>query len=372
MSTSVHTHHVTPLQRQSVARTLRTPSCLKAEVLGALVVGLALIPEAIAFSVIAGVDPQVGLFAAALMAMTLALVGGRPAMISAAAGATALVMAPLVASHGVNYLIAAVILAGVFQILLGAVGFARIMRFVPRSVMVGFVNALGILLFIPQLEELIDVPWAVYPVAAVALLIVFGLPRLTTAIPAPLVAILVLTPVVVLLGLNVPTVSDKGKLPDSWPQLIVPDVPYTLETLQIIAPFALTMAVVGIMESLMTAKLVDDITDIPSNKTRETWGQGVGNVVSGMFGTMGGCGMIGQTMINVKASGARTRISTFMSGVFLLLLVVLLGEIVGTIPMAALAAIMIFVAWATFDWHSIRPSTLRRMPLSETVVMLVT
>lgn len=372
MSTSVHPHHVTPLQRQSVARTLHTPSWLKTEVLGALVVGLALIPEAIAFSVIAGVDPQVGLFAAAIMAMTLAVTGGRPAMISAATGATALVMAPLVASHGLNYLIAAVILAGIFQIVLGAVGFARIMRFVPRSVMVGFVNALGILLFIPQLEELIDVPWAVYPVAAVALLIVFGLPRLTTAVPAPLVAILVLTPVVVLLGLNVPTVSDKGKLPDSWPQLIVPDVPYTLETLQIIAPFALTMAVVGIMESLMTAKLVDDITDTPSNKTRETWGQGVGNVVSGMFGTMGGCGMIGQTMINVRASGARTRISTFLSGVFLLLLVVLLGEIVGTIPMAALAAIMIFVAWATFDWHSIRPSTLRRMPLSETVVMLVT
>lgn len=372
MSATAHLSRVTPLQRQSVSRTLRTPSWLKAEVLGALVVGLALIPEAIAFSVIAGVDPQVGLFAAALMAMTLAIAGGRPAMVSAATGATALVLAPLVASHGVDYLIMAVVLAGIMQILLGAVGFARIMRFVPRSVMVGFVNALGILLFLPQLEELIDVPWAVYPVAAVALLIVFGLPRLTTAVPAPLVAILVLTPAVVLLGADVPTVGDKGKLPDSWPQLVLPDVPYTLETLQILAPYALTMAVVGIMESLMTAKFVDDITDTHSNKTREAWGQGVGNVVCGMFGTMGGCGMIGQTMINVEASGARTRISTFLSGAFLLLLVVLLGEVVGSIPMAALAAIMIFVAWATFDWHSIRPATLRRMPLSETAVMLVT
>ena len=372
MSTTAPSTSVTPLQRQSVARTLRTPSWLRTEVLGALVVGLALIPEAIAFSVIAGVDPQVGLFAAALMAMTLAFSGGRPAMVSAATGATALVMAPLVASHGVDHLVAAVLLAGVFQVLLGVVGFARIMRFIPRSVMVGFVNALGILLFVPQLEELTGVPWAVYPVAAVALLIVFGLPRFTTAVPAPLVAILVLTPAVLLLGWDVPTVADKGQLPETWPHLLVPDVPFTMETFRVVAPYALTMAVVGIVESLMTAKLVDDITDTPSSKTRETWGQGVGNVVSGLFGTMGGCGMIGQTMINVRASGARTRISTFLSGAFLLVLVVLLGDVVGTIPMAALAAIMIFVAWATFDWHSIRPATLRRMPMSETAVMLVT
>ena len=372
MSTTVTTPPVSPVQRQSVLRTLRTPAWLRVEVLGALVVGLALIPEAVAFSVIAGVDPQVGLFAAAIMAMTLALTGGRPAMISAATGATALVMAPLVASHGVDHLVAAVLLAGVFQVVLGALGFARVMRFVPRSVMVGFVNALGILLFVQQLQELIGVPWAVYPVAAVALLIVFGLPRFTTAVPAPLVAILVLTPAVLLLGWHVPTVADKGQLPSAWPHLVLPSVPLTWDTLRILTPYALTMAVVGIMESLMTAKLVDDITDTRSSKTRETWGQGVGNMVSALFGTMGGCGMIGQTMINVRASGARTRISTFLSGAFLLAFVVLLGDVVGTIPMAALAAIMIFVAWATFDWQSFRPSTLRRMPLSETAAMLVT
>ncbi|MDO4917936.1 SulP family inorganic anion transporter [Kocuria sp.] len=361
-----------PEERQSVWRTLHTPRWLKSEVLGALVVGLALIPEAIAFSVIAGVDPQTGLFAAALMAMTVAVSGGRPAMISAATGATALVMAPLVASHGVHYLVAAVILAGVMQILLGAVGFARVIRFIPRSVMVGFVNGLAVLQFVPQLRELTGVPWQVYPVAAVALLILFGLPRLTTAVPAPLVAIAVLTPAVLLLGWHVPTVADKGALPQSWPHLGLPDVPFTWDTLRTIAPYSLSMAVVGIMESLMTAKLVDDITDTRSSKTRETWGQGVGNVVSGCFGTMGGCGMIGQTLINVRVSGARTRISTFLAGAFLLVLVVLLGDTVGIIPMAVLAAVMIYVAGTQFDWHSVNPATLRRMPPSETLVMLVT
>lgn len=363
---------VSPQQRQSVRQTLRTPRWLTSEVLGALVVGLALIPEAIAFSVIAGVDPQTGLFAAAIMAMTVAVAGGRPAMISAATGATALVMAPLVASHGVHHLVAAVILAGVIQILLGAAGFARVIRFIPRSVMVGFVNGLAVLQFLPQLRELTGVPWQVYPVAAVALVILFGLPRLTTAVPAPLVAIAVLTPAVLLLGWHVPTVADKGALPETWPHLGLPNVPFTWDTLRIIAPYSFSMAVVGIMESLMTAKLVDDITDTRSSKTRETWGQGVGNVVSGCFGTMGGCGMIGQTLINVRVSGARTRISTFLAGAFLLVLVVLLGDTVGIIPMAALAAVMIHVAWTQFDWHSVRPATIRRMPPSETLVMLVT
>lgn len=371
-STSSSTPAVSAEERQSVLRTLRTPRWLVPEVLGALVVGLALVPEAIAFSVIAGVDPQVGLFAAAIMAMTLAFTGGRPAMISAATGATALVMAPLVASHGVAYFIAGVMLAGVFQILLGVLGFAGIMRFVPRSVMLGFVNSLGILLFIPQLSEFIGKPWVVYPLGALTLLIVFGLPRFTTAVPAPLVAILVLTPVALLLGLDLPSVGDKGELPSALPILGLPQVPLTLETLQILAPYALTMAVVGIMESLLTAKLVDEITDTHSSKTRETWGQGVGNVVSALFGTMGGCGMIGQTLINVQTARARTRISTFLAGAFLMVLVLGLGDIVGTIPMAILAAIMIFIAWTTFNVHSMLPSTLRRMPLSETLVMLVT
>ncbi|MHA7142605.1 MULTISPECIES: SulP family inorganic anion transporter [unclassified Arthrobacter] len=362
----------TPVERQSVMRTLRHPRLLKTEVLAGLVVALALIPEAIAFSIIAGVDPRLGLFASFTMAVSIAFLGGRPAMISAATGAIALVIAPLVSSHGVDYFIAAVILAGIFQVVLGLIGVARLMRFIPRSVMVGFVNALAILIFMSQVPELIDVPWLVYPMVAVGLLIVFGLPRLTMVVPAPLVAIVVLTVFAVIANIAVPDVGDKGELPDSLPTLFFPNVPLTLETLQIIAPFAFAMALVGLLESLMTAKLVDDITDTRSNKTRESWGQGAANIITGFFGGMGGCAMIGQTMINVKASGARTRISTFMAGIFLLILVVTLGEIVALIPMAALVAVMIFVAIATFDWHSIKPTTLRRMPKSETLVMVST
>ena len=361
-----------PAARQSVLSTLRSPRLLKTEVLAGLVVALALIPEAIAFSVIAGVDPRMGLFASFTMAVTIAFVGGRPAMISAATGAVALVIAPVVASHGVEYLVPTVILAGIFQILLALAGVAKLMRFIPRSVMVGFVNALAILVFSSQLPELIGVPWLVYPITAVGLVIVFGLPRLTTAVPAPLVAIVVLTVAAALAGWNVPTVGDKGELPESLPALLIPDVPLNLETLRIIAPYALAMAFVGLLESLLTAKLVDDITDTRSSKPREAAGQGIANIVTGFFGGMGGCAVVGQTMMNVKASGARTRISTFLAGVFLLFLVVVLGDIVALIPMAALVAVMIFVAWAAFDWHSIRPSTLRRMPRSETAVMLIT
>src|SRR5688572_21873160 len=362
----------TPEQLQSVRETLRSPRRLKTEVLAGLVVGLALIPEAIAFSIIAGVDPRLGLFASFTMAVTIAVVGGRPAMISAATGAVALVVAPLVKSHGVDYLIAAVILAGIFQIILGVSGVAKLMRFIPRSVMVGFVNALAILIFMSQVPELITVPWLVYPLVGLALVIVFGLPKLTNAVPAPLVAIVALTLLTVFAAIAVPTVGDKGDLPESLPSLFIPNIPFTLETLQVLFPFALAMAFVGLLESLMTAKLVDDVTDTRSHKSREAWGQGVANIVTGFTGGMGGCAMIGQTMINVKASGARTRISTFLAGVFLLILVVALGGVVSVIPMAALVAVMIFVSWATFDWHSVRPSTLRRMPVPETLVMLST
>jgi SulP family sulfate permease len=362
----------TPEQLQSVRETLKSPRRLKTEVLAGLVVALALIPEAIAFSIIAGVDPRLGLFASFTMAVTIAFVGGRPAMISAATGAIALVIAPLVKSHGVDYFIAAVILAGIFQIILGVSGVANLMRFIPRSVMVGFVNALAILIFMSQVPELIGVPWLVYPLVALALVIVFGLPKLTNVVPAPLVAIVVLTLITVLASVVVPTVGDKGELPDSLPSLFIPNVPFTLETLQVIFPFALAMAFVGLLESLMTAKLVDDVTDTRSHKTREAWGQGVANIVTGFTGGMGGCAMIGQTMINVKASGARTRISTFLAGVFLLILVVGLGGVVSVIPMAALVAVMIFVSWATFDWHSIHPRTLKMMPKSETMVMVAT
>ncbi|WP_104181345.1 SulP family inorganic anion transporter [Arthrobacter sp. B0490] len=362
----------TPEELQSVRATLRSPRRLRTEVLAGLVVALALIPEAIAFSVIAGVDPRLGLFASFTMAVTIAFVGGRPAMISAATGAVALVIAPLVDSHGVDHVIAAVILAGVFQIVLGLSGFAKLMRFVPRSVMVGFVNALAILIFASQVPELIGVPWLVYPLVVAGLLIVFGFPQLTRAVPAPLVAIIVLTLLTVSASVAVPTVGDKGDLPESLPGLLLPDVPLTLETLRVVVPFALAMAFVGLLESLMTAKLVDDVTDTRSHKSREAWGQGVANIVTGFTGGMGGCAMIGQTMINVKASGARTRISTFLAGAFLLVLVVVFGDVVSLIPMAALVSVMIFVSWATFDWHSVRPRTLRTMPRSETLVMVVT
>ena len=361
-----------PEQLQSVRATLRSPRRLKTEALAGLVVALALIPEAIAFSVIAGVDPRIGLFASFTMAVTISFVGGRPAMISAATGAVALVIAPLMRSHGLDHLIAAVILAGIFQILLAVLGVTRLMRFIPRSVMVGFVNALAILVFMAQLPELIGVPWPVYPLVAAGLLIVVGFRRITTAVPSPLVAIVLLTVLAVVAGIDVPTVQDKGQLPESLPTLFIPNVPLTWETFQTIAPFSLSMALVGLLESLMTSKLVDDITDTRSNKTRESWGQGVANIITGFLGGMGGCAVIGQTMINVKGSGARSRVSTFLAGVFLLVLVVTLGDIVGLIPMAALVAVMIFISAITFEWHSVAPATLKRMPKSETAVMLIT
>ena len=292
-----------------------SPRVLRMEALSGLVVALALIPEAVSFSIIAGVDPRIGLFASFTMAVTIAFTGGRPAMISAATGAIALVLAPLVREHGVEYLLATVVLGGVIQILLAAAGVARLMRFLPRSVMVGFVNALAILIFLAQLPYLMDVPWTVYVLLAAGLVIMVGLPRLTKAVPAPLVAIVALTTLTVAASIAVPTVGDEGELPSSLPVIGVPTVPFTFETLSIIAPFAIAMALVGLMESLMTAKLVDDLTDTHSDKTRESWGQGVANIVTGFFGGMGGCAMIGQTMINVK-SGARTRASTFLAGVF--------------------------------------------------------
>ncbi|MFF5082051.1 SulP family inorganic anion transporter [Actinoplanes sp. NPDC000266] len=351
---------------------LASPRMFRTEVLAGLVVALALIPEAISFSILAGVDPKIGLFASFTMAVTIAFTGGRPAMISAATGAIALVVGPLAKEHGLGFLVAAVILGGVFQIVLALAGVAKLMRFIPRSVMVGFVNALAILIFSAQLPHLTGVPWLVYPLVAVALAIIWFLPKLTTAVPAPLVAIVVLTVFTLVAHVAVPTVGDEGKLPDSLPVLGLPDVPFTFDTLKTIAPYALGIALVGLMESLMTAKLVDDITDTRSDKTRESWGQGVANIVTGFFGGMGGCAMIGQTMINVKTSGARTRLSTFLAGVFLLILVVALGDVVALIPMAALVAVMIIVSVGTFDWHSIAPATLKRMPAGEIIVMLVT
>ncbi|WP_298572285.1 SulP family inorganic anion transporter [Streptomyces luteogriseus] len=351
---------------------LSDPKVLRTEVLAGLVVALALIPEAISFSIIAGVDPAIGLFASFTMAVTIAVVGGRPAMISAATGAVALVIAPLNREHGFGYLVAAVILAGVFQIVLGALGVAKLMRFVPRSVMVGFVNSLAILIFMAQVPEMTGVPWPVYPLLAAGLALMVCFPKVTSVVPAPLVSIVILTVVTVAAGIAVPTVGDKGELPSSLPVPGLPDVPFTMDTLTTVAPYALAMALVGLMESLMTAKLVDDITDTHSSKTRESVGQGVANIVTGFFGGMGGCAMIGQTMINVRVSGARTRLSTFLAGAFLMVLCVVFGPVVSDIPMAALVAVMVMVSVGTFDWHSIAPRTLKRMPAGEITVMVVT
>ncbi|MFD4692576.1 SulP family inorganic anion transporter [Streptomyces sp. NPDC058463] len=349
-----------------------SPKVFRTEALAGLVVGLALIPEAISFSIIAGVDPAVGLFASFTMAVVISFVGGRPAMISAATGAVALVIAPLNREHGFGYLVAGVILGGVFQVVLGALGVARLLRFVPRSVMVGFVNALAILVFMGQVSEITDVPWPVYPlvIAGLAMMVLF--PRITRAVPAPLVSIIILTVITVAAGIAVPTVGDNGELPSSLPVPGLPDVPFTLDTLTTIAPYALAMAFVGLMESLMTAKLVDEITDTRSSKTRESIGQGIANIVTGFFGGMGGCAMIGQTMINVRVSGARTRLSTFLAGTFLMILCIVFGPVVSDIPMAALVAVMVMVCFATFDWHSIAPRTLKRMPAGEITVMVIT
>ncbi|MFF9685841.1 SulP family inorganic anion transporter [Streptomyces sp. NPDC014623] len=351
---------------------LNNPKVWRTEVLAGLVVALALIPEAISFSIIAGVDPAIGLFASFTMAVVISIVGGRRAMISAATGAIALVIAPLNREHGLGYLIAAVILAGVFQITLGALGVAKLMRFIPRSVMVGFVNSLAILIFMAQVPEMRDVPWAVYPLIIGGLALMVFFPKITTVVPAPLVSIAVLTMTTIAAGIAVPTVGDKGELPSSLPVPGLPDVPFTMDTLTTIAPYAFAMALVGLVESLMTAKLVDEITDSHSSKTRESIGQGIANIVTGFFGGMGGCAMIGQTMINVKVSGARTRLSTFLAGAFLMVLCIVFGPLVSDIPMAALVAVMIMVSFATFDWHSIAPKTLRRMPAGEIAVMVIT
>lgn len=339
------------------------------DLLAGLVVALALIPEAIAFSIIAGVDPQVGLYASFSIATLIAFVGGRPGMISAATGAMALVMVSLVREHGLDYLLAATILAGILQVGAGWIGLGRLMRFVSRSVVTGFVNALAILIFLAQLPELTGVTWHVYAMTAAGLAIIYGLPRVTRAVPSPLVAIVVLTAASIALGLDIRTVGDMGRLPDSLPSFLVPDVPFTLDTLLVILPYSVTLTVVGLLESLMTATIVDDLTDTRSDKNRECVGQGIANIATGFIGGMAGCAMIGQSVINVK-SGGRGRLSTLTAGVVLLLLVVFLGDWVSRIPMAALVAVMIMVSIGTFHWRSLRD--LRAHPSSSSVVMLAT
>ena len=339
------------------------------DLIAGLVVALALIPEAIAFSIIAGVDPRVGLYASFCIAVVTAFAGGRPGMISAATGAMALLMVTLVREHGLQYLLAATVLTGVLQILAGWVRLGSLMRFVSRSVIIGFVNALAILIFLAQLPELTGVSWQVYAMTAAGLAIIYLFPYLTRTVPSPLVAIVLLTIVAVALNLEVRTVGDMGDLPDTLPVFLLPDIPLTLETLQIILPVSATLAVVGLLESLMTASLIDDLTDTGSNKNRECVGQGLANVGAGFLGGMAGCAMIGQSVINIQ-SGGRGRLSTLAAGVYLMALLVLAGDLVARIPMAALVAVMIMVSIGTFNWQSLRD--LRTNPKSSSVVMLAT
>lgn len=340
---------------------------VRADLLSGLVVALALIPEAIAFSIIAGVDPKVGLYASFSIAVITAIAGGRPAMISAATGAMAVVMVTLVKDHGLQYLFAATILTGVLQVLAGLAKLGRVMRFVSRSVLTGFVNALAILIFSAQVPELIGVPMLTYPMVAFGLAIIYILPRFTRAVPSPLVCIIVLTAISIALGLDLRTVGDMGELPDTLPSFLLPDVPFTWETLRIILPYSVTLAAVGLLESLMTAAVIDEMTDTPSHRSRECIGQGLANFATGFLGGMAGCAMIGQSVINVS-SGGRGRLSTFVAGVVLLFLILVLGDFVRQIPMAALVAVMIMVSIGTFNWASMR--TLLTHPRSSSVVML--
>ncbi|MGX1098934.1 SulP family inorganic anion transporter [Amorphus sp. MBR-141] len=342
---------------------------IRGDILAGLVVALALIPEAIAFSIIAGVDPRVGLYASFSIAVITAIVGGRPGMISAATAATAVLMVTLVRDHGLQYLFATTILAGVLQVGAGLLRLGSLMRFVSRSVMTGFVNALAILIFMAQLPELIGVPSLTYVMVAAGLAIIYLFPRITTAIPSPLICILVLTAISIGFGFDLRTVGDMGELPSTLPIFLLPDVPLTLETLLIILPYAAAIAAVGLLESLMTAAIVDELTDTPSDKNVECVGQGVANFCTGFIGGMAGCAMIGQSMINVK-SGGRGRLSTFIAGVFLIFLIVVLGDWVKQIPMAALVAVMIMVSIGTFSWSSIK--SLRSHPRSSSIVMLST
>ena len=347
-------------------------SNIRGDVLAGLVVGLALIPEAIAFSIIAGVDPKIGLYASFCIAVVISFVGGRPAMISAATGAMALLMVTLVKQHGLEYLFAATILTGVIQILAGYLKLAKLMRFVSKSVVIGFVNALAILIFMAQLPELVQVTWHVYALVALGLTIIYLfplIPKVGKLLPSPLVCIVVITLLALYFGIGVRTVGDMGALPDTLPMFLIPNIPFNLETLMIILPYSVPLAAVGLLESMMTATIVDEMTDTPSDKYRECKGQGIANIASGFIGGMAGCAMIGQSMINVK-SGGLTRLSTFAAGIFLLILVIFMSDWLKVIPMAALVAVMIMVSISTFEWRSI--TQFKHNPNSSNVVMIAT
>lgn len=342
---------------------------IRGDVLAGIVVALALIPEAIAFSIVAGVDPKVGLYASFAICVIMAFVGGRPGQISAATGAMALLMVMLVRDHGLQYLLVATLLTGVLQIIFGVLKLGSLMRFVSRSVVTGFVNALAILIFLSQLPELTNVTWHVYAMCAGGLAIIYGLPYITKAVPSPLICIVVMTALAMYLGLDIRTVGDMGELPDSLPVFLWPDVPWNLETLLIILPYSIPLAIVGLLESMMTQTIVDDLTDTKSDRNKECRGQGIANIGSGLVGGMAGCAMIGQSIINVK-SGGRGRLSSLVAGLMLIVMVVFLGPWVSQIPMAALAAVMIMVSIGTFSWASIRD--LKKHPMSTNIVMIST
>lgn len=342
---------------------------IRADILAGIVVALALIPEAIAFSIIAGVDPMVGLYASFSIAVIIAFVGGRPGMISAATGAMALLMVPLVRDYGLDYLLAATILTGIIQIVFGVLKVAKLMRFIPRAVMIGFVNALAILIFMAQVPHFLGISTMTYVFVAVTLAIVYILPRFFTAVPAPLIAIVALTAVVIFSGIELRTVGDLGTISQTLPSFFIPDVPFTFETLQIIFPYALALSIVGLLESLLTSQIVDDMTDTESDKNKESRGQGIANFVTGFFGGMAGCAMIGQSVINVK-SGGRGRLSTFVAGALLMFLIIVLGDLVVQIPMPVLVGIMIMVSIGTFDWGSF--TYIRKAPRADAFVMVAT
>lgn len=342
---------------------------IRGDILSGIVVALALIPEAIAFSIIAGVDPMVGLYASFSIAVIIAFVGGRPGMISAATGAMALVMVNLVADHGLNYLLAATILTGVIQIFLGVFKIAKLMRFIPNSVMIGFVNALAILIFMAQVPHILGEGILTYVFVAITLIIVYTVPRFIKGVPAPLIAIVILTVITFIFGIELKTIGDLGTITQSLPSFFLPDVPFSLETLQIILPYSLALAIVGLLESLLTSQIVDDMTDTKSDKNREARGQGIANFITGFFGGMAGCAMIGQSMINVK-SGGRGRLSTLVAGIFLIFLIIVLGDLVIDIPMPVLVGIMIMVCIGTFDWSSFK--YIVKAPRADAVVMIAT
>lgn len=366
-----HSSHLTP-EDSRVASVLRSPKLFMRETLAGVITALALIPEVISFSVIAGVDPKVSLIASVVLCLALSVMGGRPAMVTAAAGSVALVIGPMVHLHGVQYILPAVLLAGVIQILFGVLGMARLMRFIPQSVMTGFVNALGILIFFAQVPHFWSKEPLIIGLFVLTLLIVLWAPRVIKSVPSPLIAIVLLTLFTVFSGQILPTVGDEGSMSGGLPGFTQLLVPLNLHTLSIIWPCALSIAFVGLMESLLTAKLVDELTATTSNKRRESIGLGVANMMSGIYGGIAGCAMIGQTIVNVEMGKGRSRVSTIAAGLVLLVLVTGLSEVMAKIPMAVLAGIMAIVAFKTFNWHSIQPATVKGAPIAETVVMLIT